>query len=242
MTATVKNMEFLVEFEVKIPDETPDSKVQHRERAEATAAAELVDEGHLVRVWKWRVATSESTIIGLYRADSEAQLDGLLAALPLYEWMGITVTPLEPHPNDPALAVTRQEQAMSSPLPDPRLTQVYRLEATLAQPRTSPPPVPRRGRRAIRLLTLRSAGTVSARSAPRTGHCRGVAAHGCQVAVHRLPRGAAAGPARREAEDDLDRISVGVRREQVGNHEVAHAGGPASFHHNGATSARGLGA
>jgi muconolactone D-isomerase len=35
-------------------------------------------------------------------ADSRTQLDGLLGALPLYEWMHIAVTPLEPHPNDPA--------------------------------------------------------------------------------------------------------------------------------------------
>jgi muconolactone delta-isomerase len=98
MTATVKSMEFLVEFEVKIPDGTPDSEVQHREKAEATAAAKLIDEGHLVRVWKRRVATSESTIIGLYRADSEAQLDGLLAALPLYEWMRITSPRSSPIP------------------------------------------------------------------------------------------------------------------------------------------------
>jgi muconolactone D-isomerase len=40
--------------------------------------------------------------VGLYRADSGAQLDDLLRALPLYDWMRVTVTPLEPHPNDPA--------------------------------------------------------------------------------------------------------------------------------------------
>ena len=42
-----------------------------------------------------------AAILGLYRADGEAELDGLLRALPLYEWMHVTVTPLEPHPNDP---------------------------------------------------------------------------------------------------------------------------------------------
>jgi hypothetical protein len=42
--------------------------------------------------------------------------------------MHITVTPLQPHPNDPA------GPARSSQLPDPRLTQVYRLEAALGQP------------------------------------------------------------------------------------------------------------
>jgi muconolactone D-isomerase len=44
-----------------------------------------------------------SRILGLYRADGEAQLEGLLRALPLYEWMDLTVTPLEPHPNDPEM-------------------------------------------------------------------------------------------------------------------------------------------
>jgi len=43
-----------------------------------------------------------ATAIGLYRADSEAELDGLLAALPLADRLRVTVTPFEAHPNDPA--------------------------------------------------------------------------------------------------------------------------------------------
>jgi len=122
-----KTMEFLVEFEVNVPDGTPDAEVKDRQSAEASAAAKLADQGHLVRVWKRPVAGGDTTV-GLYRADSEAQLDGLLGALPLYEWMHITVTPLKPHPNDPAGPARRSQ------LPDPRLTQVYRLEAALGQP------------------------------------------------------------------------------------------------------------
>jgi muconolactone D-isomerase len=94
-------MEFLVDFQVNIPDRTPESEVNNRERAEASAAARMVDEGHLVRVWTRRVARGESRILGLYRANGEAELEALLRALPLYEWMHVTVTPLEPHPNDP---------------------------------------------------------------------------------------------------------------------------------------------
>ncbi len=126
-------MEFLVEFEVTVPDGTPESDVKDRERAEASAAAKLVDEGHLLRVWRRSLAAGESRILGLYRADTETQLDALLGALPLYEWMHVAVTPLEPHPNDPAAAVTGGP-AMSPRLPDPHLTAVYRLEATLASP------------------------------------------------------------------------------------------------------------
>jgi len=94
-------MEFLVEFKVNVPDGTARSEVEDRERAEAAAAAQLVGEGHLLRVWKRSPALGESTIVGLYRADSDEQLDGLLRALPLYGWMDVAITPLESHPNDP---------------------------------------------------------------------------------------------------------------------------------------------
>jgi muconolactone D-isomerase len=96
-------MEFLVEFKVNVPDGTAKSEVEDRKRAEAAAAAQLVGEGHLLRVWKRPLAHGESTIVGLYRADSDEQLDGLLRALPLYEWMDVAITPLESHPNDPGM-------------------------------------------------------------------------------------------------------------------------------------------
>jgi muconolactone delta-isomerase len=95
-------MEFLVEFEVNVPAGAPESEVKELEDAEASAAAKLADEGHLVRVWRRAATAGGATIVGLYRADSGAQLDDLLRALPLYDWMRVTVTPLEPHPNDPA--------------------------------------------------------------------------------------------------------------------------------------------
>ena len=121
-------MEFLVEFEVNVPDGTPDAEVKDRQRAEASAAARLADQGHLVRVWNRPVAAGNTPVVGLYRADSQAHLDGLLGALPLYAWMHLTVTPLQPHPNDPARPASRNQ------LPAPRLTLVYRLEAALGQP------------------------------------------------------------------------------------------------------------
>lgn len=131
-------MEFLVEFEINVPEGTPESEVTAREDAESAAAAKLVDQGHLIRLWTRRVSPGESRPIGLYRAESEAELQGLMRALPLYDWMCVTLTPLEPHPNDPAAqqCVPRHppEAAMSTRVPEPRLTQVYRLEATLASP------------------------------------------------------------------------------------------------------------
>jgi muconolactone delta-isomerase len=132
-------VEFLVEFEINIPEGTPESEVNDREAKEASAAANLVDKGHLLRVWRRSIAPGKTKDLGLYRADSQTQLDGLLKGLPLYEWMRVTVTPLEAYPNDPAAAHkgrpwSGEELAVSSRLPNPQLTRVYRLEATLGQP------------------------------------------------------------------------------------------------------------
>jgi muconolactone D-isomerase len=95
-------MEFLVEFEVEVPEGTPEREVEQRSRAEASAAARLVDQGNLLRVWRRNAVADDTKVIGLYAAGGEAELDSLLAALPLADWMRITVIPLAPHPNDPA--------------------------------------------------------------------------------------------------------------------------------------------
>jgi muconolactone D-isomerase len=94
-------MEFLVEFEVEVPEGTPASEVEQRTRAESTAAARLADEGRLLRIWRRAAVAGDTTAIGLYRVDSEAELTDLLRALPLADWLQVTVTPLAPHPNDP---------------------------------------------------------------------------------------------------------------------------------------------
>jgi muconolactone D-isomerase len=97
-----KPLEFLVEFESHIPDGTSESEIKARYSAEAAASAELARDGHLVRLWRPPMAPGERKALGLYRADGKEQLDGLLGALPLHEWMQVTVTPLEPHPSDPS--------------------------------------------------------------------------------------------------------------------------------------------
>ena len=94
-------IEFLVEFDLQVPRGTPESEVSDRVQAESAAAAELADEGHLVRLWRWPRAEDGVAAVGLYRAESAAQLDALLAELPLADWLRVTVTPLQPHPNDP---------------------------------------------------------------------------------------------------------------------------------------------
>jgi Protein of unknown function (DUF3237) len=58
-----------------------------------------------------------------------AELDGLLGDLPLDGWMRMTMTALEPHPNDPT-----SPRPSGFQLPEPRLEPIYRLEATLGEP------------------------------------------------------------------------------------------------------------
>ena len=128
-------MEFLVDFEVNVPEDAREQDVKERKEAESVAAARLADDGHLLRVWTHRTGSGGTTVTGLYRADSAAQLDGLLKSLPLHEWMQVEVTPLGPHPNDPAQGDHADEcERPAGSLPRPSLRLIYRLEATLAQP------------------------------------------------------------------------------------------------------------
>jgi muconolactone D-isomerase len=99
------SMEFLVEFELEVPAGATRAEVEQRQRAESAAAAKLAEDGHLVRLWRRPLVGDGTTAIGLYRADSEAELDDLLGALPLAGWLRVTVTPLEAHANDPATAL-----------------------------------------------------------------------------------------------------------------------------------------
>jgi muconolactone D-isomerase len=95
-------MEFLVEFVVHVPDGTPGSDVAQRDSAEASASAELGRQGKLLRLWRPVVGTGERKALGLFRAENMEELDRMLGALPMAEWMQTNVTPLEKHPHDPA--------------------------------------------------------------------------------------------------------------------------------------------
>ncbi|MEV0407918.1 muconolactone Delta-isomerase family protein [Actinoallomurus sp. NPDC050550] len=91
--------EFLVEITTIVPEGTDPAEVERRRAAEAVRAKELAATGHLARLWR---PVGELRSIGLWRADNEADLhEKVLGTLPLRPWMTLTVTPVEPHPNDP---------------------------------------------------------------------------------------------------------------------------------------------
>ncbi|MEU8717954.1 muconolactone Delta-isomerase family protein [Streptomyces sp. NPDC048663] len=92
--------EFLVELTTTPPAGTDPAEVDRRRAAEAARARELATQGHLLRLWR---PVGELRSIGVWRADNETELrDKVLGSLPLWPWMTAAITPLQPHPNDPA--------------------------------------------------------------------------------------------------------------------------------------------
>jgi muconolactone D-isomerase len=96
--------EFLVEITTDIPEGTDPAEVDRRRAAEAVRAKELAATGNLARLWR---PVGELRSIGLWRAANENELhEKVLGTLPLRSWMTLSVTAVEPHPNDPGKADT----------------------------------------------------------------------------------------------------------------------------------------
>jgi muconolactone D-isomerase len=91
-------MEFLVRQSNRMPV-TPEGR-ELRERlviAERARAKELREDGTLLRLW--RVPGTRDSI-GLYCAPDATVLHDVLASLPMFAWMEITVEPLATHPQE----------------------------------------------------------------------------------------------------------------------------------------------
>jgi muconolactone delta-isomerase len=96
-------MDFLVEFTIVVPTGTADAELQQRVSAESEQVAKLAADGHVLRIWRPVPDDGRWRAVGLYRAANDAELKRILATLPLYPWMEITMRPLAEHPNDPGL-------------------------------------------------------------------------------------------------------------------------------------------
>ena len=94
--------EFFVTFTPAVPEGTPAEDVEEATVREAGRAGELAKQGHLVRLWVLPAEEGMSSALGLWRADSEAQMQAILESLPLYPYLRTQTTRLTPHPNDPA--------------------------------------------------------------------------------------------------------------------------------------------
>jgi muconolactone D-isomerase len=88
-------IEYLTDMVTTVPEETSPAKVDELRAAEAMRAAELAKAGHhLVRLWRPPLGPGEWRSIGLFRAAvtaaDEAELQEVLASLPLHIWMKVT--------------------------------------------------------------------------------------------------------------------------------------------------------
>ena len=107
-------MEYLVTMTTHVPDGTSDAAVQDMRTREAARSRELAAQGHLLRLWRPPLQPGEWRTLGLFAADDGAQLEKVLASMPLRIWRTDEVTPLSPHPNDPA----RQAEQRASSTPE----------------------------------------------------------------------------------------------------------------------------
>ena len=91
-----KAAEFLVTFTLAVAGHTWQTVQTPRP---ATRAHDLADQEHLLRLW----ALPDERALGLYQARDATQMEAILASLPLAPWMTVDITPLSPHPSDPAI-------------------------------------------------------------------------------------------------------------------------------------------
>jgi muconolactone delta-isomerase len=96
-------MEYLVTMTTHVPHGTPDEEVADVRAREAAHSGELAAQGHLLRLWRPPLGPGQWRSLGLFAAADDAQLEQVLASMPLRVWRTDEVTPLSPHPNDPGL-------------------------------------------------------------------------------------------------------------------------------------------
>jgi muconolactone D-isomerase len=94
-------MECLVDFTITVPGGTPPAELEERTTRAGARGAEVADQGHALRVWKPLPEDGPRRALGLYRAADDAELQAILAPLPLYRRMEIAVQALAERPNDP---------------------------------------------------------------------------------------------------------------------------------------------
>lgn len=93
-------MEFLVNIKLQWSENLGVERIAQVTADERAHAAELIRQGHLVRMWR---VPCRFENWGLWRADSATQLHQIISELPAFPWMrDVAVLPLAKHPVDPS--------------------------------------------------------------------------------------------------------------------------------------------
>lgn len=98
-------MDYLVTMTTHVPPGIPPETVDDVRARESSRARELAAQGRLLRLWRPPLRPGEWRTLGLFAAGDAADLEKVLASMPLRVWRTDEVTPLSPHPNDPVPAV-----------------------------------------------------------------------------------------------------------------------------------------
>jgi muconolactone delta-isomerase len=108
-------MEYLVTMTTHVPDGTSEGEIGDIRTREAARSVQLATQGHLLRLWRPPLQPGEWRTLGLFAADDGIGVEKVLASMPLRVWRTDEVTPLSPHPNDPA----RMTGQPGKPAPQP---------------------------------------------------------------------------------------------------------------------------
>jgi muconolactone delta-isomerase len=128
-------MEYLVSMTTRVPDATPAAAVDEIRAREAAHSRELATQGHLLRLWRPPLQPGEWRTLGLFAAKDGGQLEEVLASMPLRIWRRDEITPLGPHPNDPARPTDQSSSpAANAPNPAPEFLTTFTLAIPLGTP------------------------------------------------------------------------------------------------------------
>jgi len=105
--------EYFTTFVTDIPDGTPPREVDEARAGEARQTHALAEQGHLVRLWLLAAWPDESHALGLWRSEDAAHVRAMLDSLPMARWLTEKITPLSPHPSDPAAPGSRPAAAQA---------------------------------------------------------------------------------------------------------------------------------
>ena len=105
--------EFFTNFVAAIPDGTPAQAVNDARAGEARRTRELAEQGHLIRLWLLAAWPDGSHALGLWRSQDAAHMQAILESLPMAPWLTEEITPLVPHPSDPAVSGSRPAGAQA---------------------------------------------------------------------------------------------------------------------------------
>jgi muconolactone delta-isomerase len=131
-------MQYLVTMTTHVPDGTADQAVDEVKAREAAHSRDLAAQGNLLRLWRPPLRPGEWRSLGLFVAPDADQLEKVLSGMPLRVWRSDEVTPLSPHPNDPAMCARTgvNDRALSAGTGDPEFLTYFSIvvpDGTTAQ-------------------------------------------------------------------------------------------------------------